>query len=635
MTNNEKFISLLSSIDEEYYFQLASTFLGKIETPFHKPDLSMRIASFFANAGNQKNIMSSLDENEKQLLQFISILKIATKSQLEAFFNNTNVYLLYLKIDNLCDRLILFCTKEGYIINPLLENLISSIEIHTQEPNITTPYADINVLRAVINLISNGSVPTREANIHHFYKSGKLLEVFPKFKEENSIRIFELYKKLLIQTNAIEKSSFNVNVNRDVCKKLFDLNILDLNLAAIQTTYGQNIATSCATGLNVLSKMPMGRAKLLALISATAKVDVEEQLITDLCALGLTYEKNNLMFFNNAILEEQIEMSSLTIDTDLQVSYFGVPQENDILFLFSDIQKCDNLVVYTITKDSFSRALDIGLTRKEIESYLNSQKIPSDSFVLQMLEQWEKALSRVKLYEGIVLECSQELATLIQQIPDLEDNIVAKLNSCIFLMKSSTQGQWRKTLARALDMENLPAPIEEKTPSNETDFTSFSHFQIDTNIKTPKDSIQKIQNPQNNTAQVETSWEDTKRTLLEDAKNKNCLSKDLEELINAKLIISKSQISKDFRYTSNPTAGGFDYNAKLTLIKKALKSKTHPNACLLRLELLDKTFTVIPIEIKGNGAKAILRAVLLPNGEEKNITVGSIFQVSLVRMPNF
>jgi len=642
VTNNEKFISLLSSIDEDYYFQLATTFLGKVTTPFHKPDLSMRIASFFSNVANQKNILSSLDENEKQILEFISILGLTTKTQMEAFFSSTNLYLLHLRLSNLCDRLILIYTKKGYVINPLLENLISSIGSigrNTQEPSAVNPYADSNVLRAIINLLSNGLVPSREANIHHFYKSGKLLEVFPKFQEENSIRIFELYKRLLIQTSTIEKSSFHININRDMCKKLFGLNSLALNLATIQTAYGQNVATSCARCLNVLAKIPIQKSKLLALLNATAKESVDENLINDLCALGLVYESDNLMFFNNAVLEEPVEMSALTIDTDLQVSYFGVPKENDILFLFSSIQKCDNLVVYAITKDSFSRALDFGLTREEIENYLKTQEISSNNFVLQMLEQWEKALSRVKLYDGLVLECSQELAALIQQIPDLYDNIIAKLSPCIFLMKSSTQSQWRKTLAKALDMENLPAPIEEKTSQELIGFTLLDHFNVEAEanftVSVIKGAHQEAQFLHDNDSQIATSWNDTKKDLLDDAKNKGCLSKELEELIDAKLIVSKSQISKDFRYTANPTVGGFDYNAKLALIKKALKSKASQASHPLRLELLDETFIAIPLEIRGTGANAILQAILLPNGEEKNIKVGSIFQVSIVRTPNF
>ena len=46
MDRSEEFFTYLNSLDDDYYFFLANTVLGKIPSPFHKPVLNQKILSF-------------------------------------------------------------------------------------------------------------------------------------------------------------------------------------------------------------------------------------------------------------------------------------------------------------------------------------------------------------------------------------------------------------------------------------------------------------------------------------------------------------------------------------------------------------------------------------------------------------
>jgi len=608
-------------MDEKTYFKIASTLLGKISTPFNKQTLNEKLLAFFQNSENQKNIISSITEDEMEILSIIYLYAPANFYQVNAFLLEQSELLIQLKIDNLCDRLIIILTPQGFYINPLLldtiEDLFLSLPTAKYAKNI--PYANTNVFRAMVNLLISGAVPQREASLHHFYKNDKFFQIFPTFKPESLTRIFLLYRKMLYEKHILDKNATHPSLNRALCKTLFSFTNFDLNLAAINATYGEALEVSLALALMILNKYPMHRNNFNALIAYNKGVDTSidevKRLIQDAIFLGIIYEIDDYIYFNTSILDSQLEMSPLTIDSNLMVSYFGNPNEDDILYLFSNIQKCDNLITYSITKSSYARAIDLGLRRDDINNYLQTNELDST------FKQWEDSFFRVRIYDGLVVQCTPEIATLMTKIPELSENIIEKLGDNLFFMKRSTQKEWSKVLAKALDLKDLPAPIEEQVKND------------DSNIAFTRIEMEVFEEKKSKYRQDITSWNDTKKALLEDALNKDCLSPELETLIESKRIVSKNQIGKDFKYEKMPSAGGLNYNAKIALIKSALgkssaKQKQKPKP--MRLELMDEKILAFPLEIRGSGVKAVLIASTLPEGEIRTIPLKSIFSVTLI-----
>ncbi len=615
---NEQFTALLSSLDEEYYYFLASNILGRIPSPFNKQTLNRSLLSFFLNPTNLNALLSSLSEEEKKALALCYLLEGAKEPQFLAFLPNLPYYVLSVKLENLCDRLILFKTEDSYVLNPLLTPFILGYLKAKESANAKRediPFADSNLIRAVFNLLINGTVPYREANLHHFYKSDKLETIFPQFPKEQAISIFDIYKTLAVQTKAIERDKNHPILHFGKCKRIVGKNALNLNFAALEIKYSANASLAIAKVLAVLRVFPSITSIATGLLESLVPDQDADAIFDSAKALGMVYIDKDTAFFNYSILQPAIERSPLTVSSDLTVSYYGIPEPSDILFIFSNIQTCDKLIVYSITKDSFSRGLDLGLSKDRIEKYLKAPDV-NVSF-----DQWEKAVTRIKLFDGIALQCTPEVTPLVKGISEISNHVMLQLSDNLFLMRRSTIDSWGKALANAVDMESLPAPITEHQNNFEDDFfftTNFS-FKVDCPVAGTLDGPleEKL-----------LDWDTVRNNLLADAKKKGCLSEELEDLINSKLIFSTSQIGKGFKYYKLPSASGFDYNAKLSLIKKTIGSKPR----ILRLELTNENLVVLPLEIvKDSNGKAILKAKVIPTGEERNISIGTIFKVSVTR----
>lgn len=614
---NELFLGYLSSLDEDYYYFIASNILGKITSPFNKQTLNRKILSFFLNPENLNAQISSMDEREKQMLAITCILNGAQESQFLAFCSEMPYYVLSLKLENLCDRLLLFKIQKDYVLNPLLKSYIESFitsSIAKIEKKENVPFGEGNTARAVFNLLINGSVPQREANLHHFIKSGRLELIFPKFKEKQIVQVFELYKNLALKTRSIERNGEHPTLHLEKCRKTLEQNSFNLNMHTIEAKNGEDSALACCKALAVIRAFPTISSNFANLINSLHPSVQASDLLEDLKALGMVYNNKNMVFFNESMLNQDIERSELTISTDLTVSYYGAPKATDILFLFANIQTCDNLVVYTITKDSFARGLDLGLSKKTIENYLNNDLVNA------YLDQWEKSVSRIKLYDGIVLNCTNEVGIIVKGIAEISDHIMKEFSENLFLMRKSTLNSWGKVLAKALDLESLPSAISEHLTESDQDYYAQSNYS--------REFMLQSRNAKEEVNISTVDWKILQEELVNYAEKNGCLNADLEELINSKLIISKDQIGKNFKYSKLSSASGFDYNAKLSLIKKASNSKPH----ILRIELTNENLVVLPIELVKNGNNnAILKARVIPTGEERNIPVGSIFKVSETR----
>lgn len=612
----ESFLNLLSSMEEENYLRIASTILGKVPMPFNKQSVGRSILSFFMNEENRRNVVASIAEHEKPMLRLIGVLGSASTGQLEAFCCNTNHYMLMLQLDGLCDRLLLFKTGTCFSINPILEDDVGGLCLNGNRPRPSrTPIVDQNILRAVMNLLTNGSVPQRDANIHHFYKSGRLEMVFPQFS--HSQRMFELIRHLVVQTHAVARKGCHATVDKAAAKMLLSMTPLDICMAAIHTWYGANAPKAAEDAMCVLGEFPMDGKRLAMFISATTEIGKPAIMVQDMEALGLVCRNPGCeeLSVNEAMADPLVPMSGFTIDSNLSVSYYGVPDEDDILYLFSDIQKCDSLVEYSITKGSFSRALGMGIGREDIECYLK------DPSVHACLEIWEKSCSRVKLYDGIALQCSQEVSFLLGNIPELSSSIVARISDGVFIMKRSNEEQWKGVLSKALDMDDIPIAEEGGNADGQPSWFLPKHYEP------PKGGNIANDEPLHGSL----DWEAIKADLLAYAQEQGCLSPELENLVESRRIVSKSQISKAFRYEKPQSAGGLDFNAKLVLLRKAISKKDGQSVKVMKLDLLDEEVLVVPMSLQGSGSKSMLKAVVLPSGSERMIPIGTIFQVTLVR----
>ena len=617
MDSSEAFIAYLNSLDEEYYFFLASTVLGRIPAPFHKPVLNQKILSFLMNAENRGNILALLDKEDRKLISFLLLVERATAKDIGRFFCEDSFIMVATRLGNLRDRLLLLRENDIYFINPVMADLLQkaydpSLVFGTySKSNQCTPFVDRNILFAVANLLISGNSPVREANIHHFMKSGKLVSAFPQFSEEHSKAFYLSLKKLLISKKAVVISEGRFLLERSNMQKLLELDPLNLLIHAVDEKLGPAIARF----LGVLQNCAMDRLRLSCLFGILSGLDEEQtnNILKTIEAFGFFSIVDDIVYYNQSTMEPAQNRSDLKTDSDLKVSFFGTPQADDILYLFSDVIVCDKLITYGISKDSFFRAMELGLSKKEILDYLGDG--PESQFSI-----WQESFSRLRLYDGILLNCDKGIKTIVEQHPELKNHIIRSFGDDLVLMKRSTSHIWQKTLAYALDMQNLPSPIGASVAESEE--TTVCETVISFSIPGL---------PAGGQAEEADSSKLTEE-LLEHAKKTGCNVSEIEPLIQDRIIVSKSQIDKSFRYAGRISASGLDYNAKLAAIRSAISKSRNRESALLRIELPTEELIVQPLEIvKAGPSSNVLRCRVLPEGTEINIPVSSIFQVTVLR----
>ena len=615
MQEKEEFFSYLNSLDDSYYFFIASTVLGKAPVPFHKPVVNSSVLSFLLNEENRHSILISLSKEDRQYLSFVRIIGRCRASGCASFFTDRTYPVVLSGLESLRDRLVLLKRDRQYFINPVLmsvadkafdADLIFGENVSAKGPE---PIVDRNVLFAIINLLSNGSVPARDANEHHFTKSGRLSQVFPSFSADDSLIFYHSLKKLLLRTAVLRISGGRFLPQREREADVSALDPLNLMIQAIGEEYASAV-TGLLSVLAVHSVAENGAQVLLGLFSEGKDC---AGVLRTMAAFGFVIIENGIVMLNPAVNETGIEMSDLRVDSDMEVSYYGLPSQTDILHLFSDVKVCDKLVRYAITKDSFIRSLALGLTGKDVASYLGTDRFDS------AFSQWEASFSRIRLYDGMVIRCDPSVASVVRQHPDLAQHIVEDLGNGIFVMRRSTFPVWEASLAYALDIKSLPLAQngEKASLSSSEGFALHSVPEIRTEETSPSDEEEK---------------EILRKRLLDDAKTKGCLTDDVKALIEQGLIISPSQIGKGFRYASMQTIGGFDYNAKLSALRGVLKKANGAEAPFLKLELSDESMVVQPVDLlKNDKGDAVLKVRVLPDCEERIISVSSVFEITVMR----
>ena len=616
MEAGEVFFSYLNSLDDDYYFFLANTVLGRIPTPFHKPVLNQKILSFLLNEENRKNILCALDREERKVLSFILLASKASARDIGRFFSEDSYILVATRLSNLTDRLVLLKDKDSYFINPVLEDLIreafdADLVFGTDTgKHKSGPFVDRNILFAVTNLLIGGSTPVREASVHHFLKSGRLKSIFPQFPEEQSKVFFSLLRKLLISDGAVNVADGRFVLCRAEAQRLLYLDPLNLMIRTIDKDAGPAIAR--ILGILKDHGIPAKKLAILFQIMGNQGEHKANDVLNTMECFGIIIVIGDMVYLNQAILEPIQERSELKVDSDLNISFFGTPKPDDILFIFSDVCVCDKLITYNVNKDSFFRALESGLDSESILAYLGSG--PEDRFSL-----WQASYSRLRLYDGILINCDRDIRAMIEQHPDLKAHIIRSFGDDLLLMKRSTFSEWQEILAYALDLRNLPIvtglPSVRERNKADSIILSIDNLDLDSH-------------PDNN----DRSWEEKAAELLEFAKTKGCSIPQVQPLIEDKLIVSKSQIDREFRYAGRIVAGALDYNAKLSAIKSAIPKAKGKEADILKIELPSETLIVQPVElIKAGPSSNVLRSRVLPEGNERSIPVSSIFQVTVLK----
>jgi hypothetical protein len=650
----------LALLNDEVYLDLVRNFLGKVPTPFHKPLLNKRMTTLFSSEEFVERVIQSLSELDRKILTSAFLLESPTQRELCSLYEDTIDYVtLQQNVVNLEERLLLVPHPNSQIkggelmINPLLKDrlLESALSLEElippvaeEEKRLTFGDGQRSIIRGLLSLHFHDLLTTEE-------RSARALQnrlVKSIFDVEQTALILN-YNRLLFFTNAVKERERTSVVIHKQAFNLLALSHFEIQQLLFQSTWHANEALSKKvipptlpnafyTSLNQIVEecTITNREQLLfvsRLVALKHRLEVSdwEQLIDLLYSIGLTTRE--------PLTTENGESGHLkpTIDTDLTLSFsddLELAAGRVDLYMLGVIKRFDLVNSYELNKKSLLKAFDSGLTTGEILTYLEKLTTTIPQTLRDLLGEWKQEYSAITIYDGIVVKADERLSRIIEALPNLQDFLITKIETGIYLFRREEEPQWREVLS-STGIGLLPssigakeeevAPISEPLKVEESSIDSLTHA-----LKQLPKSVPPLP-----------VTEDFKEPLLALAKKRGSSQGEREELearIEQKLILLPSQVVNIERHSKTMEASGFDFQGKVNLCKTTLNSPLD----LLELHLLDDegNSRTILSEVKeiisgSTSQETSVRVSVLPTNEEKVIPIAKVFRVRKLRRSIF
>ncbi len=115
----EAFKTLLSRYSEDTYFYLARNYMGKLQSPFHKPQLTARLCQLFSQDSMVEKTLSMLDSFDQVILSLIATFGPLTVEQITSLLKGSYSYgNLLRRVGNLQERMVLLSDAGRLFFQP-------------------------------------------------------------------------------------------------------------------------------------------------------------------------------------------------------------------------------------------------------------------------------------------------------------------------------------------------------------------------------------------------------------------------------------------------------------------------------------------------------------------------------------
>ena len=659
MNKEENWRKIILSINDNSFFDLMRNYLGQIETPFNKQELINRLINFFNKEQTRETIIEILDEWDISLLTAVNILNGPSDSKLRNTFSDWTYLDLHNRIQNLEERFLLYKKDKFYYITPVFEEILQdkvlspSVLIKSKEidvPSDAPLWLNDSLMIAMLSFIQkNKSLIKIDGSIK---KRGitELEKVFPTvFSGEDGLKRFHICTAVLTNLNLITSRDGLIHLIREKWNKLSTLTE-DLRYAMY---YGAVLAQSSEETSNMIAffsrfyKMfPQDRAILNDSLYLYIKLYCEQKrhemapfqlnrisdilkllniLISDKDSLRI----NSLLNFNDNKTHSEPPLV-IQPNFEITVKPFITLPDSVVLASAMEIKQYDLFSHYTLTRESFLRAFDLGIKSEEILQKLRdlSQKeIPGN--VIISLNDWEEDHRKVRLYSGVVLKVSDDKKMLVEKTAFLKPYILENLAPGVYLLDPEQEKLWMEALGE-LSISPLPASGDTSGEESEAFIPEIKHYDFESMGKRVKWSVQKVKEDR--------FLESHKESLLRKLNSsgiKGDERKEIEARIKRKLIILESQINRGIIRPEITEAKGMNFQGKVRLIESALLNSSD------RLELNHYTqdgvesILVQPIELLKEEKERTLVGKILPDEEMIRIKVSKISKVKKIRSSLF
>ena len=670
----------LGSLNDDVYFSVARNYLGTIPTPFHKPQLNRQMTTLFSNEAFVKRIMECITPWDAKLLTVAWLLKYPSQDELCALFTGEKDFLhVHHSVMNLEERLLLVpavdsgLSRTSLMVNPLLLDrlLQQTISLNVIFPPVepitqitpTTPVflqgPDKRMVRALISLHAQGKIPPGDKGVRTL-RNIAIQNIFCAWNEQSLQLLLPLLNRMLVRLLIIHETPRETILNNQRAQWLLSRNQQELfQLMLVEGCLEQQLLgnasqsreaignffylfNAIASDSRILNKWELNRLCFIAAAQSSLTIKRYNELVVFLEMMGLVSLPAGELAVRELQRSTQTQTtfgSPVTLDTDLTLSYTNEPmvvEGKDLLHLIALVRKVDVVCTYELSRDSFRHALDLGCTLHEIILYLQEATAhKNDDAIIRLLTHWDHEFHSIKIYDGITLCTNERISRLIEGIPALQPHRIATISEGMYLMSRKTETQWRAILSDS-GAVLLPHSIGEEH-FVQTDQNIIENYSIpranESEFRHVVEKLRKTPALQEHSEPVFIEELRKRIKSLHASKNEE---EDLLAKLSRKLILAPSQVVKAQGRSSIMTASGFDFQGKLNLIKAAVMSSND----ILEIHTVDeegstKAFLIEANELIGSNRDFSLRATLLPEREEKVLSIDGIFFVKKLRRSLF
>ena len=666
----------LGCLHDDVYFQVARNYLGTITTPFHKPQLNRQLTTLFSNENFIERVMAFISPWDATLISAAWLLGNPTQDELCALFTGEMDYLhVHQSVVNLEERLLLVPvvdlgpSRKALMINPLLIKRLQDRVISFQAVfpfSSTIPDSavyqhgpDIRMLRALICMHAQGRLQPGEKGLRTL-RSNAVLAMFSAWDEHELTILLPLLNHMLVRLSVIHEAQREtlLNVRRSewiLAQPPQNLLLLMLIEGAIdQQLFSQTMNQRQSIGdffllfqeitstCRVVSKWDLQRICYICAARSSLTIKRNQEMVAFLELMGQVSHPvgpSGVRVAKLFLPSENTAASSVTIDTDFTISYTNEPisaNGKDLLHLIAMVRKVDTVCNYELTKESFRHALDLGCSMVDIEKYLEEVTThPIAQALKGLLSQWVQEFNSIRIFDGITVFANERVSRLIDGLPAIQEHKITCIAAGIYLMSRKTETQWRTILSDAGTVL-LPHSVGEEHPSLENSGESALPT-IPTALGNPiLERIKSIRLIPKLSEKEPPPFLDELRKKIHSLHVNKHEEEDLLAKLSRKLIVSPSQIVKSQGRSGTVVASGFDFQGKINLIKAAVASTND----ILEIHLVDdeggtRAILVEANELIGTNRDFNLRVTLLPEREEKILSIDRIFLVRKLRRSIF
>lgn len=627
----------LLELPEELFFSIMHTYLGKIQTPFHKPRLVDRLEAFLNDPETIERAIALIDEYDAELLTAIALLKNPDPAILFRFFEGDKDYFAFHNhLLNLQDRLLIFTCPEdrSLYLNPfflaaLEEDVIAPVLLFPPAEKIGTtssgkmpaPWAGEALVWGLLSFFQHQPEALKNDGTLKKKSAGTIGKIFPTITGDGDMEKIYLMLNSMRQMELIEFHSGSFSSQPEQLSRFgslprpIRLSIIWIVLSKQEDRARERVIfdqpidrkdelENATFFLRSLENMPVDTVftrssiQRLFFVSASRTEQGEEgwfpissHMFSLMTELNIFIPHRGNFYLNpeiKEILQQEEHEQPLIIHPDFSVTLQTPLKFSDGIFISEVMKLVSNTAYpqYELNNESYvhgRKKYSFKAIKARIEQ-LSTTPLPQNIDI--SMQAWEHSYSSVEMIEGITLILAEHWDRMVIHLPEFKEHIIKELGHGIYIMDPHTKKSWRGIMEE-IGVSPLP-PIRRASkykeqsqsapPQNRSDASKSAHHEAkrwstESSSSLEEDFNFQLSFPREKSRHKSAEILKQLEEELSKLKSQRGRGKELATRLKQKLFLFPFQLQHPIPNESTSEARGIDYAGKVRIIQQALQAK--------------------------------------------------------------